>query len=222
MKEVGPPRRPPCGPWPVQLVHQTGLTGEAYVSKQAWKQASLLVCPLHEEGGCGFTRHGTYGRVKPAGMRVARWYCHAGKTTISLLPDFMAARLPGTLAKVEETVVTVEKSPGQEQAAEAMRGDIELQGALRWMRRRLVPIRAALQALIGLMPELFACCNATIGDFRRALNNPSDPVLVCLREVAVIHLPMLPAPLGLGPRMSTPLRRGHQHGSGTDPPRVSC
>ena len=33
-------------------------------------------------------------RVTPQGLRIARWYCPEGRRTFSLLPDFVAARLP--------------------------------------------------------------------------------------------------------------------------------
>ena len=46
---------------------------------------------------CSFARHGTYMRKTPRGTRVARWYCPQSRTTFSLLPDCLAARLPGTL-----------------------------------------------------------------------------------------------------------------------------
>jgi hypothetical protein len=64
-------------------------------------------CPLHPEGGCGLAAHGSYARVRPAGIRVARLRCPKARITISLLPDFLAARLSGTLAEVEQTVEAV-------------------------------------------------------------------------------------------------------------------
>ncbi|HME71378.1 MAG TPA: hypothetical protein VKM54_16115, partial [Myxococcota bacterium] len=59
----------------MQLRHETTLTGEAYVSQQAWRTASLARCPLHPRGRCGFAKHTAYTRVEPVGMRVARYYC---------------------------------------------------------------------------------------------------------------------------------------------------
>jgi hypothetical protein len=63
-------------------------------------------------GGCGFARHGTYyARGTPPGTEIARWYCLTGHCTFSLLPDCLAARLPGTLAEVESVVRAVEQAP---------------------------------------------------------------------------------------------------------------
>lgn len=216
----------------MQLRYQTGLTSEEYVSQQAWRDARLERCPLHPKGGCGFSRHGTYGRKSPAGVRVARWYCRKGQTTFSLLPDFLASRLPGTLEELEAVVEKVEVSPSVQLAVEPkpsldddcrerLRPDIDLLGALRWTRRRVRLVHAALTALVGLFPELFAGCQPTIISFRRVLAEPS--VLVALREIAASHLAALPPPLGFGPR-PRPRRRvrtRHQHDQGPDPPARS-
>ena len=72
------------------------------VRAQAWRDASLERCPNHPHGGCSFARHGTYARKTPRGTRIARWYCPESHTTFSLLPDCLAARLPGTLDEVEQ------------------------------------------------------------------------------------------------------------------------
>ena len=52
--------------------------------------------------------HGTYGRKTPPGAKIPRWYCRESHTTISLLPDCLAARLPGTLDDLEAVVVAAE------------------------------------------------------------------------------------------------------------------
>lgn len=191
------------GPVPVQLRFATNLTSEDYVSRRGWQEARLTSCPLHPHGGCGFARHGTYERKRPQGTRVARWYCRQGQCTFSLLPDFLAARLPGTLAEVEEAVLAAEQAPSQERAADLLRTEIYLPGALRWMRRRLKAVRAALVALVGLLPQAMGKrCAPTITEFRAVLN--VAPVLVELREVAADHLAHLPPPLGFGPRCGRP------------------
>ncbi|MGB7933432.1 MAG: hypothetical protein WCH04_14615 [Gammaproteobacteria bacterium] len=41
------------------------LTGEEYISQQAWRKTSLPRYPLHPHGGCGFARHGTYEQRSP-------------------------------------------------------------------------------------------------------------------------------------------------------------
>ena len=91
---------------------------------------------MHPQGGCGFTRHGTYERVNPPGTRIARWYCRQGHCTFSLLPDCLAARGSGTLIEFEAVVNDTEAARSLEAAAAACRPDIELPGVLRWLRRR--------------------------------------------------------------------------------------
>ena len=101
-----------AGPRPVvQLRFRTGLTGAQYVKAEGWRSASLPRCPNHLGGGCSLARHGTYTRKTPSGTHIARWYCPESHTTFSLLPDCLAARLPGTLAELEDAVATAERSP---------------------------------------------------------------------------------------------------------------
>ena len=54
--------------------------------------------PFASVGRLLVARHGSYTRVTPQGLRIARWYCPEGRQTFSLLPDFVTARLPGLLA----------------------------------------------------------------------------------------------------------------------------
>ena len=122
----------------MQLRFETGLTGEQYVTAQAWREAILEQCPKHPHGGCSLARHGTYERKTPQGVHVARWYCPESHTTFSLLPDCLAARLPGTLDMLEAVVVAAEGARSLEAAANEVRRDaIELPGAMRWVRRRV-------------------------------------------------------------------------------------
>ncbi len=202
----------------MQLRFATGLTSEDYVTQAGWLTASLECCPFHPEGGCGFARHTPYERVSPPGCLIARWYCRAAHTTISLLPDFLCSRLTGTLAEVEAVVAAVELFPSLEAASEAVRTDIVLPGALRWTRRRVRFVHAGLAAAIGLLPGLLAGCKPTVGSVRSTLGVVS--VLVFLRWALAAHLGALPPPLGFGPR---PLRRrpsstAIQQDPGPDPP----
>ena len=202
----------------MQLRHATALTSDQYVTQQAWQTASLERCPLHPQGGCGFAKHTAYRRVEPPGMQVARYYCPTGHATFSLLPDCLASRLSSTLAEVEQVVVVAERAPTVEQAAGQLRPDIEMQGAVRWVRRRLGPVRVALLAIVTLMAPSFGNVAPTIAGLQTALG--SGPVLVRLRDVAGIQLRSLPPPLGLGPR-SRPRRsrpNAFQHEAGADPP----
>ena len=182
----------------MQLRYQTGLTGEHYVTAKAWRDARLDRCPMHPRtGSCSFARHGTYQRRQPAGALIARWYCPESHTTFSLLPDCLAARLPGTLQDLETVVVDAEQAASREQAAERLRDDIQLPGALRWLRRRLRLVRLVLQQVIGLLPQHLAGCRSELSSCRQRLD--TDAVLVTLRSLTSPWLPELPAPLGFRP-----------------------
>lgn len=194
---MGTPRVPPCVPRPVQLRHTCPLSGEAYVARSAWRDASLATCPRHPRGDCGLVRHGTYPRRTPTGMRIARYYCPTAHETFSLLPDCLASHLPGELAAVEAVVATVERARSVEAAADVLRPEITLASAVRWVRRRLMPVRRALLAVVTLLPDLFTR-DARLGAVRLALATPS--ALVALRTHAAAHLATLPTPLGFHPR----------------------
>lgn len=208
----------PCGPRLVQVRLATGLTSEEYVRQEAWRFARLERCPFHPEGGCGFASHGTYERVEPPGCLVARMYCREAHATISLLPDFLCSRLTGTLDEVEAAVATAEGASSQEAASEALRPEVELPGALRWVRRRRRLVRAGLSAVIGLLPGLLAGREPTVNSIRSAL--AAEIALVCLRDVAAPHLAALPPPLGFGPRPARrrPSPTASQQEVGPDPP----
>jgi len=152
-------------------------------------------------------------------MRIARYYCPKAQTTYSLLPDCLASRLSGDLAAVEEVVAQVERSKSVEAAADSLRSlAISLPSAVRWVRRRLLPVRAALIAMVTLMPQMFAGCLPTVGEARKVLG--TTPALVALREVAAARLGALPPPLGFGPRVKPRRRRreSRQHKTGPDEP----
>lgn len=202
----------------MQLRYHSGHTSEAYVTEQGWRTASLACCPRHPRGGCGFARHGTYRRKAPSGARVARWYCRQAHETFSLLPDCLAAGLTGTLAEVEAVVLAVEQAPSLERAADVLRPDIELPGAVRWTRRRVRAVRQALAALRALLPERLGTCAVNLVALRAGLG--VAPVLPALREVAAPFLQQLPAPLGFSHRPSRggEARRPRQHDTGPDPP----
>lgn len=187
----------------MQLSLKLQVSDAQYVSERGWERAILERCPFHPEGGCGVEKLGTYGRVSPAGVRIPRWWCPRERVSISLLPAFLAARFPGTLASVEDTVSATERAGGVAAAIDLVRPpDVDdavgLVGAERWLRRRVAAVRAALLAIVTLMPERFAGVAPTLAGFREAL--PGGSVLVGLREIAERHLPALPAPLGFRPR----------------------
>lgn len=208
-----------AGRMPVQIRFAWGSTGEDYVTRQAWRNASLPCCPKHPEGGCGFSRHGTYERVSPPGTKIARWYCPKAHQTFSLLPDHLAARFPGTLLEIETVVAEAERAPSLEVAADRLRPDgVTLTSALRWLRRRVRLIRQLLRVVNTLFPEELCGCQPVIGDLRGRLG--CVPVLLPLRERYRLHLTFLPRPLGFIP----PLGRSGEHKArfqqrmGTDPP----
>ena len=202
----------------MQLRFATSVTGEEYVSQELWLDASLARCPLHPKGGCGFARHGTYERLSPPGTLIARWYCPQGHRTFSLLPDCLAARLPGTLAEVEAVVAAVEQAKSLEAACANLRLAIGLPGVLRWVRRRVKAIHGVLNTLKGLMPERFAGCEPRLDAFAERLG--VEGVLPALRQIAAPYLTLLPAPLGFGPLRSCggETDRAFQQGAGPDPP----
>lgn len=204
----------------MQIRFECDLTGEEYVTQQAWRNASLTRCPLHPQGGCGYTRHGSYERCSPPGTRIARWYCRRGHCTFSLLPDCLAARLPGTLAEVEAVIGVVEQARSLESACWDLRLEVELPGVLRWARRRVRAIHATLHALKGLMPERFAGCAPRLDAFAECLGVES--VLPALRQIAAPYLLSLPTPVGFSPRRlpAGEPNRVHQHPAGPDPPAL--
>ena len=202
----------------MQLRFSTSLTSAEYVSEQGWQKASLERCPAHPEGGCGFSRHGTYPRVNPPGSLIARWYCPDAQQTFSLLPDCFAAKLPGTLDEVEAAVDQLEKVGSQEAAVQRLRVEIELPGALRWLRLRAQAVDVSLITLKGLLPELFADCQPTLTSFREHLGVRS--VLMELRRIGAAFLDVLPAPLGFRRRRKPggKVKSAGQQSTGTDPP----
>jgi len=202
----------------MQIRYATNLSAEQYVQQQAWQAATLNRCPLHPQGGCRFCKNGSYRRKFPDGTKIARWYCADGHMSFSLLPDCLASRLSGSLIKIEDVITEVENSHSQEAAADKIRIDIVLPGALRWIRRRIFLVKATLSMLIELFPGLLAGCKPSILSFRSVLD--VEYVLPELRKLADPYLYILPPPLGFGPRHRTKkLKKSHfQHKTGTDPP----
>jgi hypothetical protein len=182
----------------VQLRFHSGHTSDDYVTAKGWLDASLIACPIHPKGGCGFARHGTYPRKSPAGTLIARWYCPLGHCTFSLLPDHLAARFPGTLSEIEEVVAAVESASSIEAAADVLRtDDVTLTTAVRWIRRRLRLVRINLTAVVSLLPDLCLGIAPTIHGFGRLFCAGS--VLVGLRDATALHLAGLSRPLGFRP-----------------------
>ena len=204
---------------PVQLRFDTGLAGVEYVNRELWRLATLDCCPLHPRGGCGFARHGTYARKTPAGTRIARWYCRRGHCTFSLLPDHLAARFPGTLVEIERVVAAVESAPSLPACVDALRPDpVSLPSALRWIGRRVAPVRALLPLVVTMLPHLLQGCTPAIAAMRERLGVAS--VLLWLRGGLSVQLPALARPVGFAHRRGdAAVRRSrHQQHMGRDPP----
>jgi hypothetical protein len=151
-------------------------------------------------------------------MRVARYYCRDAQRTFSLLPDCLSSRLTGSLDEAEQVVVRVEESRSLEEAASAVRPDLNLPGAIRWVQRRRQGLRAALLALITLLPGRLGT-TAELQAVRSTLG--TERALVALREIASAHLHALLGPLGFRParRGSSQPEHRLQHKTGADPPR---
>src|SRR3989304_4962255 len=104
-------------------------------------------------------------------MRIARYYCPTAHETFSLLPDCLASHFPGALDPIEQGVATVGPARSVEAAAAVLRPDITLPSAVRWVRRRLMPVRRVLRAVVTLLPDRFRG-GARLGAGRLALGPP--------------------------------------------------
>jgi len=180
----------------MQLRYPVKLTIEEYIEQKEWERAELDSCPFHPEGGCGVAGHGTYARKFPEYCLVPRWYCPKARRSISLLPDFFASRLPGTLDEIEHAVNMVEEYGSQEKAAEVLRPGLRFPSGLRWLRRRLKYVKEVLTILVGLLATE---CAPDLESFRRKFS--SDRILVKLRDIAREFLAALPPVVGFGPRL---------------------
>lgn len=196
---MGPACSSTTDPVPVQLRFDTWPTGENYVTEKGWLQAKLDRCPKHPHGGCSFRRHTPYARKWPEGAKIARWYCPEAGMTFSLLPDFLAAGISGPLSAIEEVVAAVEAGPSIEAVASRLRPDIQLPGAVRWVRRRRRWFREAVTVARGALPVL-AGCALRLSAVAVALGVSTGDVLVHLRRHLVAQLHRLARPTGLRPR----------------------
>jgi hypothetical protein len=188
---------------------------DAYIRHQEWREARLSGCPLHPSGGCSFARHGSYVRATPPGLRIARWYCPEGRRTFSLLPDFLAAKLPGLLASIEDSVTVASSAKSMEAAADALRGpDVTLPGAVRWLRRRIRAVRTVLAHVTAEMATGALTRESALG-----INLDKGRVLLGLRRsLSPQILNRIPAPLGFQPAWGAGWARdgNRQHEMGPD------
>ena len=203
-----------------QVRYNTDLTVEEYISRKAWRDASAPACPFHRQGGCQLRPHGSYARKLPEGVRVRRFRCPQSGQTVSLLPDCLAAHLPGTLAEVEQ-VVRAAGRPGLPRGGWKRlhpSSYLGTAGRRRWVARRVERVGLCLTLLTTLLPESCGRLEPTLEAFGSALGTAA--VLVRLRAVAATELAVLPAPLGFSRRMAViqAASRPAQHAMGRSPP----
>lgn len=184
----------------MQIRYSVNVSASEYNKQKLCEKATLHRCPIHPEGGCGIRSHGTYIRKWPIELKISCWYCRMGHTLISLLPDFLPSRLSGTLKKVEEVVLEVQKYPSLEKASEKIRPDIELPGALRWICRRINYVKDILTRGAGILPQ-FGFEN--LKQLQKIFK--IDLVLPHLREILETHLHKLPHIIGLIPPQLEPV-----------------
>jgi len=205
----------------VQLLYKWNQTLKQYVAQQGWKSATLLSCPLHPEGGCSLQRWGTYTRLIPTKCKIARYYCRESRTTFSLLPDFFAARMPGTLKQAQQAAQGVERAKAKtdgslEKQAELVRqlsendDPIEPRSAVAWMQRRYRAVSRGLAVVVTLLPMVFGGCEPTMTSVGRVLDN-TDTVLVQVRHLAQDKLGQIPSPIGFSTQKSE-TNKGHGRG----------
>jgi hypothetical protein len=113
-------------------------------------------------------------------------------------------------------VDVVSASRSVEAAADVLRPDIELPGAIRWTRRRWGPVRAVLVTVVTMVPTLLGCA-PHLAALRVHLG--TERVLPALRAVAEGHLQSLRHPVGFLPPQpgARPRGGGRQHEVGADP-----
>lgn len=147
-------------------------------------------------------------------MRVTRYYCPTAHETFSLPPDCLASRFPSDLDDLERVVTHATSARSVEAAADRLRPDVELPSAVRWIRRRLLLVRASLVIAAGVLGVTLA--DATLEAFGTAWQ--TDRVLVAVRGRLHAYLRQLPPPLGFGPRpiRRSPRRTRRQHAMGPD------
>ena len=137
-------------------------------------------------------------RKTPVLMPVARFYCSGCRTTFSLLPDFAAARRPGSLQEIEDGMAVLTGSRGPWAAARELFPERdEMSNAVRGLRRAFAAVSAFLAIAATMRPDLFRGCPAELVAMRAALG--TETLLADLRREMTAHLPHLPHPVGFKP-----------------------
>jgi hypothetical protein len=133
-------------------------------------------------------------------MRIPRFLCPVTRRTISLLPEFMACKLTGTLADLEKAVTVAEEARTQADAIRVLRPDdvvfsVVLSPAKRWLRRRQRWVAKTLRAAVTLL-ALDISAPLTLAKVRAHLG--VGVVLLELRRRTARQIQALAAPVGLG------------------------
>jgi hypothetical protein len=127
------------------------------------------------------------------------------------LPDFLAAKLPGLLESIEDTVAATFSAKSMEAAADALRGlDVTLPSAVRWLHRRVRAVKAVVDAVSRLVLE--RPNSIVMWDSVARIDLGHHVLLGLRRSLSPQFLNSLPAPLGF--RLS--FRAGLQHDMGPD------
>ena len=109
--------------------------------------------------------YGFYARLQPRGTQVRRFLCRREGRTVSLLPDCLAARVPGSLEDREQAMGVAEGAVSRTAAAEQTRppGHGSLASTERWRRVQWVSVMLVL--VEGQCPEWFAGVQPTLEGF---------------------------------------------------------
>ena len=170
----------------MQLRYDTnGLTFQAYIKHKEHEKASLDACP---ECHRTVKPWGYYPRKFPRCFLVRRYYCPPCHMTISLLPDFAAAGMPGLLGEIEAAAVTWEETGSNTDACPP-----RIVQKARWMHQHLQLVYSLLRVLTTLYPDRFGSLEPRILSFRSALQ--VECVLEELRTTLGL-LQALPRPVG--------------------------
>ena len=103
------------------------------------------------------------------------------------------------MAEIAEVAAAVEAGPSIEAVAGALRPDVGLVAAVRWVRRRVVWFREGATVARGVLGELCGV-QPVPSEVTEALGFPVAGVLGWLRVKMTPHLQSLARPTGLCPR----------------------
>ena len=220
MGRHGGRRAPPAG----AAARSSSLTSEAYVAERAAKGKAGALSPASPGRLPVCAPRHLFAEDADGDAHRAVRLSHGPR---NLQPPALSSRqsFPGELDASRTCGRARRAARSIETAADVLRPDIVLPSAVRWVRRRLTPVRATLLAVVTLLPDSFG--GRPLGAVRAALARPSRHWSPCGRADAL--LPVLPRPLGFstvrlarGPRLARPPTRDGgptpRHRPAEDPP----